>query len=93
MDVSLSYFLWMYRPKADFCKENRGHLASVTTLEVHNCTQSKVDADDSRTFFWVGGTDQELEGKWTWTDWNLIKWVTIRDITGLTIIGMSTAFN
>ena len=77
-------YLWPSMKKSwldaeKFCKENDGHLASVTNLKIHNYIQSKVDKNDSNTFFWIGGTDQENEGKWGWidgNDWNFTHWAT-----------------
>ena len=77
-------YLWPSMKKSwldaeKFCKENDGHLASVTNLKIHNYIQSKVDKNDSNTFFWIGGTDQENEGKWGWNDgndWNFTQWAT-----------------
>ena len=51
-----------------FCNENDGHLASVTNLKIQNYIQSKVEKNDSNTFFWIGGTDRENEGKWVWIE-------------------------
>ena len=62
-----------------FCNEKAAHLASVSSLEIHNYIRSKVDPGNDRKFFWVGGTDRKMEGKWMWTDgsaWNFEKWAT-----------------
>ena len=61
-------------------KEN-GHLASITNIGIHNYILSKLNRKlkdkDKETWFWVGGTDQEEEGNWTWSDgtrWIFVKW-------------------
>ena len=62
-----------------FCNDEGGHLASVTNLEIHNYIWSKLNPKARDTFFWIGGTDQDKEGKWKWTDgsdWNFTKWAT-----------------
>ena len=62
-----------------FCNDQDGHLASVTNLKIQNYIQSKVEKNDSNTFFWIGGTDRENEGKWGWidgNDWNFTHWAT-----------------
>ena len=60
-----------------FCNEKGGHLASVTNLEIHNYIWSKVNPNDYRTFFWIGGTGKDEEGRWSWTDgsaWEFTWW-------------------
>lgn len=84
-------YLWSYTPKtwADaekFCKSKGGHLASVTNEDIHKYIWSKTLTTwrdkwgyerTSRRSFWVGGTDQEEESRWLWSDgsaWNFTKW-------------------
>ena len=51
-----------------FCQDKGGHLAAVTSLEIHNFLMKRVDKDDFYTWFWIGGSDKEKEGTWKWTD-------------------------
>ena len=77
--LSLAPTLLSWLKAEEFCIDKDAHLASVTNLGIHNYIRSRVDTNDYRTFFWIGGTDQEQEGKWSWTDgsgWNFTKWAT-----------------
>ena len=59
------------------CQGEDGHLAAVTSLEIHNFLMKKVNKGDRDTWFWIGGYDQGQEGKWRWTDgsaWNFTIW-------------------
>ena len=59
------------------CKSMDGHLAAVTSLEIHNFLLEKVDAGDLHTWFWIGGSDKATEGNWDWVDgseWNFTIW-------------------
>ena len=61
----------------EYCKKEDGHLASITNSTIHDFIQSKVDPNCHETWFWVGGTDQERENDWRWTDesqWEFTKW-------------------
>ena len=51
----------------DFCKEEGGHLASVTSNATNDYIMSER-SNRSIPFLWIGGTDQEKEGDWKWTD-------------------------
>lgn len=51
----------------DFCRWQGGHLVSVTSKAINEYivegkSQRKISS------LWVGGTDKEEEGVWTWTD-------------------------
>ena len=64
--------LWSKKAKnwdeaEDFCKGQGGHLVSVTSKALNEYI---VDGKKQRNIssIWVGGTDKEREGFWTWTD-------------------------
>ena len=75
-------FLWLdpvlsWENTEEICNDEGGHLASVTNLEIHNYIWSKVNPNDYRTFFWIGGTGKDVEGRWSWTDgsaWEFTWW-------------------
>ena len=66
-----------WREADEYCMKEGGHLASVTNMKIHNYIKSKVTIGQIHTYFWIGGTDQEQECDWRWTDgspWNLTMW-------------------
>ena len=75
-------FLWPQEKKTwtkaeEYCKQSDGHLASITSEEIHKYLYSKVDWYHHEKLFWVGGTDQEKENNWRWTDgspWTFAEW-------------------
>ena len=56
----------------NFCQgQHGGHLAAVTNQEIHDYINSKGRD------IWVGGTDRQNEGGWSWSDcsdWGFTKW-------------------
>ena len=57
------------------CRNYGGHLASVTSQQIHYYLLSKIK--QTQLACWVGGTDIKEEGKWLWSDgnpWNFTLW-------------------
>lgn len=48
-----------------YCEAMGGHLATVTSSEEQQVINTIV-ADGSKKFYWIGATDQEVEGQWKW---------------------------
>merc|ERR1712013_26161 len=75
-------YLWQNDPKTwaeaeEFCNEKEAYLASVTSQNIHDYIWSKIEPTGSS--FWIGGSDQEEEGIWKWSDgskWNFTQWLT-----------------
>ena len=60
----------------DFCKEKGAHLASVTSSAINDYL---LEGKEKRDMYhlWIGGSDQEVEGIWKWTDcspWEFTFW-------------------
>ena len=63
-----------------YCQSQGGHLASVTSRKIHNYLNGKGVA------LWVGGTDEDQEGSWFWSDcsdWRFTLWGVMSYDTGL----------
>ena len=83
-------YLWSnitktWREAEEYCNQIGGHLAFVKNEEIDKYIRSKVgqipdkdhDFYNHPTYPWIGGTDQEQEGNWKWSDgspFNFTKW-------------------
>ena len=59
-----------------YCQGEGGHMASIQNQEDNRNVTASVLGLASRNI-WVGGTDQEEEGGWRWSDeshWNFAQW-------------------
>ena len=57
----------------EFCQQKGGHLASIASKEEQ---EELVNLVGDR-FFWLGGSDAQREGQWTWNDgtpWKMDYW-------------------
>ena len=52
------------------CEEKGGHLAIITSQEEETFIENLIESDksDSIYHYWLGATDDEAEGTWTWLD-------------------------
>ena len=58
-----------------FCEDFGGHLSTVTSEEEWDFIQQKAKANIGH--FWLGGTDEALEGEWKWVTgetWEFTAW-------------------
>ena len=65
--------------------QHGGHLAAVTNQEIHDYINRKGKA------VWVGGTDEQHEGGWSWSDcsdWKFTKWRGFTPHIDLTIFSL-----
>ena len=61
----------------EFCRGQEAHLASVTSSEIHEYLVAKLQPSHNNEILAIGATDQDLEGRWVWTDcspWNYTRW-------------------
>ena len=51
----------------EYCRSGGAHLASVTSVATNEFILSELSKKGCTTL-WIGGTDKDVEGKWTWSD-------------------------
>ena len=51
-----------------YCQNQGGNLASYRSQTELDKIVKYANTCESDSFFWVGATDKEKEGKWIWTD-------------------------
>ena len=74
-------YLWVtnqtksWRDAEGFCKNEGGHLASVTSKRINKYMLGRV----GQSKVWIGANDQKTEGKWEWSDncnpWDFEDWI------------------
>ncbi len=60
----------------NYCEEMGGHLVTITSLEEQQAIYSIID-NGSKLFYWMGATDEEVEGNWRWITkemWKYTNW-------------------
>ncbi|QGG47119.1 lectin-like protein [Heliorestis convoluta] len=59
-----------------FAESQGGHLATITSFREQNILKFLL-ATGNRTFYWLGGTDEVVEGEWRWITgepWTYSNW-------------------
>lgn len=49
----------------EYCENLGGHLATITTAEEQAFVESIINYG-TKSYYWLGGTDENVEGDWTW---------------------------
>lgn len=49
------------------CEALGGHLVTITSKE-ENAAISKLISDYNKSFYWIGATDEKVEGEWEWVN-------------------------
>ncbi|XP_078694695.1 uncharacterized protein LOC144923752 isoform X2 [Branchiostoma floridae x Branchiostoma belcheri] len=57
-----------YAAAREVCATDGGHLADVRTEAIHNFLVRAVRAVQPGRDYWIGLNDQEVEGRWVWSD-------------------------
>lgn len=65
-----------WRQARDKCNKMGGHLVTITSKLENDFIKKEVLKGDS-LYYWLGGTDEEQEGKWKWVtgeEWSYTNW-------------------
>ena len=72
---------WRWESAENGCQDQGGHLASIATSEKQKSTlrflKKAEETGGWLTFIWLGGSDAQSEGNWTWSDnsvWGFDNW-------------------
>jgi len=65
------------------CMKEGGHLASITSKAMNDKISNETKTNHrGHTSMWIGGTDSEKEGTWTWSDcseWKFELWMQVSE--------------
>ena len=59
-----------------YCESLGGHLVTITSQAEQDFIESLISSG-AKNFYWLGGTDEEIEGIWEWItyeEWNYSNW-------------------
>ena len=72
---------WRWETAENACQEQGGHLASINTLEKQKSAlrllKKVQDSGEWLSYIWLGGSDSQEEGNWSWSDkslWDFDNW-------------------
>ena len=72
---------WRWETADNACREQGGHLASINTLEKQKSAlrllKKVQDSGEWLSYIWLGGSDSQEEGNWSWSDkslWDFDNW-------------------
>jgi hypothetical protein len=55
-----------WRDAKDYCESIGGHLATITTYDEEAKILELIETSGTRSYYWLGGTDENAEGVWEW---------------------------
>jgi len=62
-----------WKKAEEFCESYGGHLATITSEEEASVVRSLLEGSN-QSEYWIGGTDKENEGIWTWVTGEAFDW-------------------
>jgi hypothetical protein len=60
-----------------YCESIGGHLATITSVSEQNYISAILNNSSSLKYYWLGGTDEQVEGNWKWITgekWEYSNW-------------------